>query len=82
MSQDKKKRIEVSAIGTKGMLIQVAGKFYFRVTKTDGSLVDYKLTHHDLMVEIVDSDAAFYQDEDGNGICLDYPSSVYGRKKT
>jgi len=48
------------------------GAFYFfRVYNEDFTFVDYDITHHDLEVEILESDAMLYRSE--FGACIDYP---------
>jgi len=69
----------VSANGVEGFLMRsVGGEYFFRVYKDDG-FVDYYLTHSDLCVTITDTDAFFYQDDDGNW--LDHSPATLGHEQ-
>lgn len=51
------------ATGTKGFLIRVLDDFVFRVYNQDKTFVDYDIAHSDMMIEIVDADAWFYNEK-------------------
>jgi hypothetical protein len=74
------KQTNTPALGTKGCLIDTFdGTYQFRVYNIDGTFKDYNLHHCDLMITIDDSDAAFYEYEDGR-LTLDHSSNTLGRK--
>ena len=60
------KRSVKPAKGTKGFIIRVGDGHMFRVYDKNFDFVDYDITHHDLEVQILDSDASFYSNEFGN----------------
>lgn len=51
------------AIGTKGVLIRDLDDFIFRVYNQDETFIDYDIAHSDMMIEIVDTDAWFYDEK-------------------
>ena len=54
-----------SARGTRGFLLRsLDGAYFFRIYEQDGSFRDYKLSHSDLEIEIVDDEATFYEDDE------------------
>ena len=65
----------VSAQGTKGFLIWSGERYYFRVYHDKG-FIDYDILHSDLEIEIVDADAAFYDDR-----TLDHSPETLGLTK-
>lgn len=68
-----------SADGTSGCLIWVSGENYmFRVYDDHGAFKDYDIRHSDLNIKIVDSDAAFYEYEDG-ALFLDHSPETLGK---
>ena len=60
-----------SAKGLKGILIRVGDSHVFRVYREDYTFLDYDILHHDLEIQILESDATLYRSEFGN--YLDYP---------
>jgi hypothetical protein len=60
-----------SAKGMKGILIRVGDSHVFRVYREDYTFLDYDILHHDLEIQILESDATLYRSEFGN--YLDYP---------
>jgi hypothetical protein len=58
------------AKGTKGFIIRIFDSHVFRVYNERHEFIDYDITHHDLEVEILESDATFYHSEFGS--YLDY----------
>ena len=60
-----------SAKGMKGILIRVGDSHVFRVYRKDYTFLDYDILHHDLVIQILESDATLYRSEFGN--YLDYP---------
>ena len=61
-----KRIIGESAEGVEGCIIGSSGIKYFRVYNDDHTFTDYRILHSDLFVNIADSDATFYSDEEGN----------------
>ena len=59
-----------SAKGLKGILIRVGDRHVFRVYREDYTFLDYDILHHDLEIQILESDATLYRNEFGN--YLDY----------
>ena len=59
-----------SAKGLKGILIRVGDSHVFRVYREDYTFLDYDILHHDLEIQILESDATLYRSELGN--YLDY----------
>jgi hypothetical protein len=59
-----------SAKGLKGILIRVGDSYMFRVYREDYTFLDYDILHHDLEIQILESDATLYRSEFGN--YLDY----------
>ena len=51
------------ATGTKGYLIRSLGDFVFRVYDQNKNFTDYDIAHSDMMIEIIDSDAWFYDEK-------------------
>ena len=72
--------IETNASGMRGLLCKsVDGKYFFRVTQTNGEFLDFDLRHDDLEVTIAsDALASFYTAEDF--AVLDHTSTVLGLK--
>jgi hypothetical protein len=67
-----------SATGFTGHLLDdFCGGYNFRVYNKDKTFVDYRLTHTDLVVKILDADAAFYVNEDGDAK-LDHSAETLG----
>lgn len=67
------KPTEILAIGNRGFLIRGVGSdIWFRVYASDGSgnFVDYKITHHDCEIVIIDPSAALVCNDAGD--FLDY----------
>lgn len=54
------------AKGTKGYIIRVGNTYMFRVYDANHNFIDYDILHHDLEVEIVDTDAVLYSSEYGD----------------
>lgn len=54
------------AKGTKGYIIRVLDTYMFRVYDANHNFIDYDILHHDLEVEIVDTDAVLYSSEYGD----------------
>lgn len=66
-----------SANGVEGHLIYTAmGYFMFRVYEQDGSFTDYKILHSDLLLKIIDADAAFYEERDGTPVLDHLPTTL------
>jgi len=59
-----------SAKGLKGILIRVGDRHVFRVYREDYTFLDYDILHHDLEIQILESDATLYRSEFGS--YLDY----------
>ena len=59
-----------SAKNMKGILIRVGDRHVFRVYREDYTFLDYDILHHDLEIQILESDATLYRSEFGN--YLDY----------
>jgi hypothetical protein len=74
-----KMRIE-SADGQEGYLIWCGGdRYVFRIyTNAPDEFVDYDIRHTDMRVQIVDSDAFFYTDEQGSTV--DHSPATLGLK--
>ena len=53
----------------------------FRVYNSRRSFKDYKITHHDLAVQILDDSAEFLESMDGEKFYLDYSRKVLGQNK-
>ena len=51
------------AKGTKGYIIRVGDTHMFRVYDENYNFIDYDILHHDLEVEILDTDATLYSSE-------------------
>lgn len=65
------------AKGTEGHLIYTAmGDYMFRVYSQDGSFTDYKILHSDLLLKIIDADAAFYKEPDGTPVLDHHPDTL------
>ena len=69
------------ANGVEGKLTYVHGmkQYMFRVYEDCGKFKDYDLMHCDLTVKIVDTDAAFYENNDGS-LVLDHSPETLGIK--
>jgi hypothetical protein len=69
-----------SADGREGYLIWCGGdRYVFRIyTQAPDEFVDYDLRHTDMKVKIVDSDAFFYSDEQGD--CVDHSPATLGKE--
>ena len=59
------------------LLDDFTGAYHFRVYDKDKNFVDYRVAHSDLVVKIIDADAAFYIDEDGQAK-LDHSPETLG----
>lgn len=69
--------MKISANGIEGQLIWCAdGVYRFRVYTDNFEFTDYDLVHSDLSVKIIDDDATFYSDEQGNR--LDHSPKTLG----
>lgn len=68
-----------SANGVEGCLIYSHGleKFLFRVYDEDYNFKDYDILHNDLVVEIKDADAFFYEGANGE-LHLDHSPATLG----
>jgi hypothetical protein len=53
----------------------------FRIYEENGEFKDYKVSHHDLQIKIIDESAEFVASEDGKDCYLDYSRKVLGRDK-
>jgi hypothetical protein len=80
MMEAGKMRIE-SADGQEGYLIWCGGdRYVFRIYKdAPHEFTDYDLRHTDMRVRIVDSDAFFYSDDEGD--CIDHSPETLGIKR-
>jgi hypothetical protein len=69
-----------SADGVEGYLIWCGGdRYVFRIyTAAPNEFTDYDLRHSDMKVKIMDSDAFFYSDEQGD--CIDHAPATLGLK--
>jgi hypothetical protein len=69
-----------SADGVEGYLIWCGGdRYVFRIyTAAPNEFTDYNLRHSDMKVKIMDSDAFFYSDEQGD--CIDHAPATLGLK--
>ena len=68
-----------SAKGLRGHIIDsFDGNYYFRVYDADHNFTDYDLRHTDMRIRIIDSDAFFYSDEQGDSI--DHAPATLGIK--
>ena len=54
------------ATKTKGYIIRVGDTHMFRVYDENYNFIDYDILHHDLEVEILDTDATLYSSEFGH----------------
>ena len=66
-----------SADGVTGIIIHSGGHYWFRVYEDLGEFKDYNLAHSDLSVTINDSDATFYEYENGT-MSLDHSPETLG----
>ena len=58
-----------SADGQEGYLIWCGGdRYVFRIYNEVHDFVDYDIRHSDMRIRIIDSDAFFYSDKQGNTI--------------
>ena len=53
------------AKGTKGYITRVGDTHMFRVYDKNHNFIDYDILHHDLEIEILDTDATLYSSEFG-----------------
>lgn len=66
-----------SATGVTGFVLDTIDGYVFRVYHDDGGFEDYDLRHGDLEVTIQDTDAVFYQLDNGRRL-LDYSPPTLG----
>jgi len=66
-----------SANGVTGCLIYTGEDYKFRVYDADHNFKDYDIRHCDLSLTIVDSDAEFYEYDDGT-LILDHSRETLG----
>jgi hypothetical protein len=68
-----------SADKVNGCLIHTGeGKFIFRVYDENYNIKDYEIFHSDLVITIDDTDAFFYEREDGR-LVLDHSPETLGK---
>ena len=67
-----------SAKGVQGCLIYTDGDYQFRVYDKQGGFNDYDIHHWDLGLTIDDTDAEFYEYEDGT-LILDHSRETLGK---
>jgi len=78
MMEAGKVKIE-SADGQEGYLIWCGGdRYVFRIYNEAHDFVDYDIRHSDMRIRVIDSDAFFYSDNQGNTI--DHSPATLGIK--